>query len=128
VANACRVASAPLIAASSGPIPKAPGSAGGYLQGPRGNGEDFDFFYFAGPSDFAKSFKLPAVSTLEALDDYFDARVKDDTNFKKAVDSGAVTKAGFRNYYGLRAAVSFSLGSHDEWNVARILNERLPRR
>ena len=50
--------------------------------------------------------------------------MKDDTNFKKAVDSGAVTKAGFRNYYGLRAAVSFSLGSHDEWNVARILNER----
>ena len=94
------------------------------LEGPRGNGEDFDFFYFAGPSDFAKSFKLPAVSTLEALDDYFDARVKDDTNFKKAVDSGAVTKAGFRNYYGLRAEVSFSLGSHDEWNIARILNER----
>jgi len=33
VANTCRVASAPLTAASSGPIPKAPGSAGGYLQG-----------------------------------------------------------------------------------------------
>ena len=31
VANGCRVASAPLTAASSGPIPKAPGSAGGYL-------------------------------------------------------------------------------------------------
>src|ERR1700677_4626249 len=31
VANTCRVASAPLTAASSGPIPKAPGSAGGYL-------------------------------------------------------------------------------------------------
>jgi hypothetical protein len=62
----------------------------------RGNGEDVDFFYFAGPSDFAKSFKLPAVGALEALDDYFDARVKDDTNFNKAVDSGTVTKAGFR--------------------------------
>jgi NAD dependent epimerase/dehydratase family len=31
VANECRVASATLTAASSGPIPKAPGSAGGYL-------------------------------------------------------------------------------------------------
>src|ERR1700690_1126727 len=31
VADTCRVASAPLTAASSGPIPKAPGSAGGYL-------------------------------------------------------------------------------------------------
>jgi hypothetical protein len=67
------------------------------LEGPNGNGDDFDFFYFAGPSDFAKSFKLPAVLTLEALDDYFDARLKDDANFKKSVDGGAVTKAGFRN-------------------------------
>ena len=32
VANEYRVASATLTAASSGPIPKAPGSAGGYLQ------------------------------------------------------------------------------------------------
>ena len=31
VANECRVASATLTAASSGQIPKAPGSAGGYL-------------------------------------------------------------------------------------------------
>jgi hypothetical protein len=33
VANECRAASATLTAASSGPIPKAPGSAGGYLPG-----------------------------------------------------------------------------------------------
>ena len=31
VANECKVALATLTAASSGPIPKAPGSAGGYL-------------------------------------------------------------------------------------------------
>jgi hypothetical protein len=94
------------------------------LEGPKGQGEDFDFFYFAGPSDFAMAFRLPDIGSLEVLDDYFDARVLDDPKFKAAVDSGAVTKAGFRNYYGLRAAVSFSLGSHDEWNIARILNER----
>ena len=51
-------------------------------------------------------------------------RVRDDPKSKAAVDSGAVTKAGFRTYYGLRAAVSFSLGSHDEWNIVRILNDR----
>jgi transposase len=34
VANKCRVASATLAAASSGPIPKAPGFAGGYLHQP----------------------------------------------------------------------------------------------
>lgn len=94
------------------------------LEGPKGNGEDFDFFYFAGPSDFAKSFKLPDTGKLEALEDYFDARLKDDLDFKIAAAEGSVTKADFRNYYGLRAAVSFSLGSHDEWNIARILNER----
>ena len=30
----------------------------------------------------------------------------------------------FRNYYGLRASVSFSLGSHDEWNIIRAINEK----
>jgi hypothetical protein len=94
------------------------------LEGPAGNGEGLEFFYFVGPSDFAKSFKLPAVGTLEALDNYFEARVADDPSFKKAAEAGEVTKAGFKIYYGLRAAVSFSLGSHDEWNIARILNER----
>ena len=94
------------------------------LEGAKGLGEDFDFFYFAGPSDFAMAFRLPDIGSLEVLDDYFDARLQDDPKFKAAVDSGAVTKPGFRNYYGLRAAVSFSLGSHDEWNIARLLNER----
>ena len=31
---------------------------------------------------------------------------------------------GFRNYYSLRASVAFGYGSHDEWNIARILNQR----
>jgi hypothetical protein len=40
------------------------------------------------------------------------------------VDRGEITKAGFRNYYGLRASVVFSYGSHDEWNIARLINDR----
>jgi hypothetical protein len=35
-----------------------------------------------------------------------------------------LTKSGFRNYYGLRASVAFSYGSHDEWNIARLINDR----
>ena len=31
---------------------------------------------------------------------------------------------GFRNYYGLRASVNFSLGAHDEWNIAGKINAR----
>ena len=94
------------------------------LEGANGTGEDFDFFYFAGPSDFANYFALTGTGDLDRLQDWFDARVASDPAFKQAVDSGSVTKAGFRNYYGLRASVAFSYGSHDEWNIARILNER----
>ena len=94
------------------------------LEGTGGLGEDFNFFYFAGPSDFAGYFKLTGQGDLDALEDWFDKRVASDPAFKKSVDDGSVTKAGFRNYYGLRASVAFSYGSHDEWNIARLINGR----
>jgi hypothetical protein len=47
-----------------------------------------------------------------------------DPKLQAAVKQGTVSKPTFRNYYGLRASVSFSYGSHDEWNIARLLNER----
>ena len=94
------------------------------LEGSKGLGEDFDFFYFAGPSDFAKYFGLTGEGDLERLEARFDTRVAQDPGFKKSVDQGDITKAGFRNYYGLRASVVFSYGSHDEWNIARLINDR----
>ena len=36
---------------------------------------------------------------------------------------GKIDKKSFREYYTLRASVSFSLGSHDEWNIVRAINE-----
>jgi hypothetical protein len=94
------------------------------LEGVNGLGEDFNFFYFAGPTDFAGYFKLTGQGDLDALEDWFDKRVASDPAFKKSVDDGSVTKPGFRNYYGLRASVAFSYGSHDEWNIARLINDR----
>jgi hypothetical protein len=94
------------------------------LEGVNGLGEDFDFFYFTGPTDFANYFKLTGRGDLDALEDWFDRRVASDPVFKQSVDAGSVTKAGFRNYYGLRASVAFSYGSHDEWNIARLINDR----
>jgi len=41
-----------------------------------------------------------------------------------AVAAHKLSKTGFRNYYALHASVAFSLGSHDEWNISHILNER----
>jgi len=94
------------------------------LEGRGGLGEDFDFFYFAGPADFANYFGLTGQGDLDRLEDWFDRRVAQDPAFRKAVDDGRVTKPGFRNYYGLRASVAFSYGSHDEWNIARLINDR----
>jgi hypothetical protein len=99
------------------------------LEGRSGHGEDFDFFYFAGPTDFARYFLQPAdpgqvQDYLGKLNEFFDKRVASDPDFRKAVEQGKITKIGFRNYYALRASVAFSYGSHDEWNIARMLNER----
>ena len=94
------------------------------LEGAKGLGEDFDFFYFAGPTDVARYFALSGQGDLERLEMWFDEHVTSEPKFKDALADGSLTKAGFRNYYGLRASVSFSYGSHDEWNIARVINER----
>jgi hypothetical protein len=94
------------------------------LEGDKGLGEDFDFFYFTGPAEFAQFFALTGEGDFAKLEAYFDARMASDPGFKKAVDQGAITKASFRNYYGLKASVAFSYGSHDEWNIAGLINER----
>jgi hypothetical protein len=90
----------------------------------RGLGEDFDFFYFTGPTDFAGALGLTGEADMEKIDSIFDQRLATDEGLRKAVEQGKVSKGTFRNYYGLRASIVFSYGSHDEWNIARILNER----
>jgi hypothetical protein len=94
------------------------------LEGRRGLGEDFDFFYFVGPADFARVFSLDGTADMDKIDGYFDKRLATDPDLRKAVEQGKLSKTSFRNYYALRASISFSYGSHDEWNIARILNER----
>jgi hypothetical protein len=94
------------------------------LEGRSGLGEDFDFFYFVGPATIGQFFGLDGNAEMEKIDAYFDKRAATDEGLKKAIADNAVTKTTFRNYYALRASVSFSYGSHDEWNIARLLNER----
>ncbi|MGL4230224.1 MAG: hypothetical protein ACRCWJ_02560 [Casimicrobium sp.] len=94
------------------------------LEGANALGEDFDFVYFAGPSDFAAFFGLTGTGDMETIGKYFDKRLAEDTGLKREVERGRVNKNSFRNYYALRASVSFSNGAHDEWNIVRILNER----
>jgi len=92
------------------------------LEGSDGLGE-FDFAYFAGPQDFARYFGFDGNGDMAKLEQYFDARVKTNPDFEKAVQGG-LTKVAFRRYYALRASATVSRGAHDEWNIVRILNER----
>jgi hypothetical protein len=94
------------------------------LEGPAGTGEDFDFFYFVGPSDFAGALGLAGEGDMEKIDAIFDQRLAADEGLRREVDRGRVSKQTFRNYYALRASINFSYGSHDEWNILRLLNER----
>jgi hypothetical protein len=88
------------------------------LEGSDGLGRDFDFVYFTGPSDFGQYFSFDGHADMAKLERYYDDHAGSDAGLR------AIGKADFRNYYGLRASVSFSLGSHDEWNIIRTINEK----
>lgn len=94
------------------------------LEGQKALGEDFDFVYFVGPSDFAGFFGLTGKADMDRLAAYFDERLQKDADLKRSVERGSVSQTAFRNYYALRAATSFSVGAHDEWNVIRAVNNR----
>jgi hypothetical protein len=88
------------------------------LEGADGFGRDFDFIYFAGPADFALYFSFDGRADLEKLERFYDGLAKTDSKLAE------VKKTDFRNYYGLRASVAFSFGSHDEWNIVRAINAK----
>lgn len=88
------------------------------LEGPDGTGADFDFVYFTGPSDFARKLGLTGKGDMASLDAEYERRLATDPDIR------SVDKRKFRNYYALRASVAFSLGSHDEWNIVRAINEK----
>jgi hypothetical protein len=92
------------------------------LEGKTGLGEDFDFVYFVGPSDFAAYFGLTGSGDLDRIGVFFDERVKRDAELQRAVSQNRITRTTFRNYYGLRASMAYSLGAHDEWNVTGHIN------
>ena len=94
------------------------------LEGQSGMGDDFDFVYFVGPSDFAAVFGLTGAGDMDRITSFFDDRLAKDPGLKREVDRGRVTRNTFRNYYALKASVTFSNGAHDEWNIFRQLNER----
>lgn len=94
------------------------------LEGPAGLGEDFDFYYFVGPSDFGAALGLTGEGDMEKIDALFDQRLAADEGLRREVERGRVSKQTFRHYYSLRASITFSYGAHDEWNILRVLNDK----
>lgn len=95
-----------------------------FLEGENGLGEDFDFVYFVGPSDFAAFLGLTGQGDMERVNAYFDERIKTDAEMQRLVQQGRLTRQEFRNYYALRGSINVSLGAHDEWNIAGRINAR----
>ena len=96
----------------------------GILEGIKGMGEDFDFVYFVGPSDFGAYFGFNGTADMEKVNAFYDERIKTDKGLQREVERGRVSKLAFRNYYGLKGSITVSNGAHEKWNIFRTLNER----
>lgn len=107
-------------------------------------GRNFDAFYFVGPRDVFSFFTQGESLTLTAgIDAYFARKFATDASFRDAfsiptIDWGDAEQSStgtearkawterrtdFLRFYALRASANFSLGSHDEWAIFRLINE-----
>ena len=98
------------------------------LGGKDGLGADFNMFVMTGPSDIHAFFRKtqPSIDgdVFGALDKWVNERAAWDTEFRETVAENSLRRRRFIAYYGVKASVSFSLGSHDEWNVFVGINEK----
>lgn len=110
----------------------------------RHTGQHVDAFYFLGPRDVQAFFLQEGVSLTAGLEAYFARRYATDQDFRDAYTVEGIVwghkqpsqkqrqlreqwqrqRLDFFRYYGLRASANFSLGSHDEWNIFRLINQR----
>jgi hypothetical protein len=106
-------------------------------------GRNFDAFYFLGPQDVFSFFTQKESLTLTSgVDDYFARKFATDVSFRDTFSipginwgnpnqpAGAnlrkdwtMLRTDFLRFYALRASANFSLGSHDEWAIFRLINE-----
>jgi hypothetical protein len=104
-------------------------------------GRRFAAFYFLGAEDVQKFFRQNGESSLTTgIHEYFARKLATDMDFRTnflgpftAPDGTPVTgdavvaeadkrRNEFFRYYGVRASVNYSRGSHDEWNIWQMLN------
>ncbi len=94
------------------------------LEGANGMGEDFDYVYYLGQSDFAAALGLTGTNDMERINQIFAERMLSDPEFKRSVDQGRVSPKSFRNYYALKGSMNVSLGAHDEWVIFATINKK----
>jgi hypothetical protein len=110
-------------------------------------GENFDAFYFLGPRDVHSFFSHDESMTLTAgIEAYFGRKFATDASFRDefsvpGINWGAAPqpmptttaqvdpkgkwsqrRRDFIRFYSLRASANYSLGSHDEWAIFRLIN------
>ena len=115
-------------------------------------GAYFDAYYFLGPSDVETFFQETGGRTLTAsVEAYFASKFATDPDFREYFAVNGITwgiseaykgkpaeltsnekdlrttwerlRQDFVRFYTVRASVAYSLGSHDEWNIFRLINE-----
>jgi hypothetical protein len=106
-------------------------------------GRDFDAFYFLGPRHVYSFFTHGDCVTLTSgIEAYFARKYANDADFCDAFTNHKIVwgpaklsvaqrrlrqawtenRRNFLCYYGLKASANFSLGSHDEWEIFRLIN------
>lgn len=104
---------------------------------------NFDAFYFLGPRDVFSFFTENGSQSMTAgIQAYFARKISTDAAFRDYfsipdiawgdADEARSTpesrakwselRRDFLRFYGLRASANFSLGSHDEWAILRLVN------
>jgi hypothetical protein len=92
------------------------------ILGSNGKGDDFDMFYFQGPSDVRAFFGAKDLPIIEAVERYIQEQSARDPAFRKEVGENPTTRKDFLRFYALRASTAYSKGAHDEWNILTRLN------
>ena len=105
-------------------------------------GRNFDAFYFLGPRDVFSFFTEGGAPTMTAgIESYFARKFATDASFRDTFSTPGITwgvpqpasdprtgwserRKHFLRFYALRASANYSLGSHDEWAILRLINQR----
>jgi hypothetical protein len=88
----------------------------------KNSGQHFDAFYFLGPRDVQDFFLAPGLVWKPGWQDDSSLSLSDKLTQLNLRKQWRELRRQYLRFYGLRASVNFSLGSHDEWEIFRQIN------